>query len=287
MAWNRPTTGDAQSRKIKPKSHWIKCYWVGATLVIGVTMGALFLLNDSGKDSVSDEESPREARPAMISVTNHVVSEERVGDVRGTTARQDKMAEDGLWLGKKITSRTAVTNAANGRIIETIITEDGGKHTYIRERDEETFIAGTTDQVLAIAATLKPGEDMPPIPLDGDLERDFEECLKSPIVIKETDTPAVKAQKELLMSMRERISELRKKGYTVRELLQEHVDLINDNAEIHNSARKELRGIIRSGKLEDARTFLNAVNEELRKMGADELRCPREIREYEERELNQ
>lgn len=166
----------------------------------------------------------------------------------------------------------AQTNST-GVIEDVVVRADGTRVRRVYDPRPVVFL-NPCDQAIVTVLSIKPGQEIPPTPMDVNLEEAFEESLRTPIEINEDDSPEVKAQKLLVMETRQEIAELRKDGRKVADILNEHVSLHNANTEIRNDAMRELRDYVRTGDKEGAQVFLNAINTALEQIGADPIDMP-------------
>ena len=144
-----------------------------------------------------------------------------------------------------------------------------------------TFEAAS-DQVIAMA--LQADEHgMAPMPLSGDLEREFLESLKREIVILDTDDEQTRALKESVIATRAEIKRLMDGGMSFNQVMQEHQKLANENAKIRNDATLELKRILDSGDVEGAKAYKRKINIALGQMGIKGLSVAVTDEEREER----
>ena len=123
-----------------------------------------------------------------------------------------------------------------------------------------------SDQVIAMAIQADE-HGMPPMPLSGDLEREFLESLKKEIVVLDTDDEQTRALKESVRATRAEIKKLLDEGMSFNQVMQEHQKLANENAKIRDDATLELKKILDSGDVEGAKAYKRKINLALEQMG--------------------
>ncbi len=167
---------------------------------------------------------------------------------------------------------TAVTTNKSGSVIERLVMADGTTRSKIHP--PAPVFKRTSDQVIALCLSTKPGQSMPPLPmLDKSLERDFVESLSEPIEILESDSPRVKEIKAQVMETRAYLKEEIKSGRTtLLEALQEHQRSMERTADAHTMALQEVRKIRQNGGPQsEVDEFVKAVNESFKARGIPEI----------------
>ena len=172
------------------------------------------------------------------------------------------------------TNVVSVEVTTNGnRILEKTLTADGKLHISARNAARPVF-SNASDQVLAMAMGVKPGQSMPPIPMSADIDRSFLKSLETEIVINPDDPETVKRAKANVRQAREDMKALLKKGYSVQDVLKDHQKLVNENAKIRGGAVNELKSLIKAGDMEGAKNYVAKMNEAFREMGIMEIAMP-------------
>ena len=123
-----------------------------------------------------------------------------------------------------------------------------------------------SDQVIAMAIQADE-HGMPPMPLSGDLEREFLESLKKEIVILDTDDEQTRALKESVRATRAEIKTFMDEGMSFNQVMQEHQKIANENAKIRDDATLELKKILDAGDVEGAKAYKRKINLALEQMG--------------------
>lgn len=169
------------------------------------------------------------------------------------------------------------------QIIDICIMPNGRSRKVIRKATPQTF-EHVTDQLIAM--TLSGGDDIEstPLPIDDNLEKDFLESLKTPIIISEDDSDVVRATKENVIEARKIIHEELRNGYSFKEILTSHLDQRKKNAALKSDAMAAVRELKSSGDSELLNDYVNKVNELLREKGVSEIVVP--LNKAERRSLN-
>ena len=116
---------------------------------------------------------------------------------------------------------------------------------------------------------------MPPLPLSGNLDKEFLESLKDPIVINPDDPEEIKERKRIVAETRKQIDALMRQGISFRAILAEHEKVFNENAEIRAEARAELQKICDEGDKKGVEDYLKTINAAFQEMGIEELQPPK------------
>ena len=170
----------------------------------------------------------------------------------------------------------ARTNSNSGVIIERYRTPDGKTHRKVI--NPPPIFTNPSDQIIALAISARAGQRIPPLPpmRPDQLNQAFVNSLSSPIEIKDDDKPEVAALKLAVSQTRSEIAELIKAGdgRTVAEILQEHVETTNRNADMRAEAASQLRRILESQDPEMAEEYLSRANKLLQEYGINPLKMP-------------
>ena len=226
-------------------------------VVIGAGLAWWWLADDRGTPQVQQPSKPVTAEPsrakeAAKGAASGGGSAERIADLApsvrpdaGAAAAAAEEARLKKWRDKFAKHRSIFTNAS--------------------------------DQVLGMIASALPGRDMPPMPITKSIDRDFERSLDAPIIINDDDSDEVKAVKQAVMQLRIEVQAIKEaEGISVYEILTQHQDLMRENAKLRSDAQKEAVDLYRSGDEEGAKVYVEKVNEELEKLGAEPIRMPGE-----------
>ena len=185
-----------------------------------------------------------------------------------------EIAETKKYKGVEISSQTFTTNQ-NGRVIEEIITKDGRKHRIFH--DPKPIFDFASDQLLAMALSMRPGQEIAPLPIDDSIEKDFFESLKTPITISEDDSDAIKQLKQDVIAARQAALEMTRQGMTFREILTEHQRLHNNNAATTLEAQRMVDELIAAGDVDLAQDFARKVNSQFGEKGLAPVIVPKHV----------
>ena len=195
-------------------------------------------------------------------------------------AEEVRLVPKDQFLGQDVVSRNVRTNGT--RVVEKILTADGKSHMVVNDLAKPVF-DNPSDQVLGMALSAPAGQGIAPLPMTGDLEREFRKSLEHEIVIADDDSPKVKALKMAVIQAREDMKAMLDQGMTMQDIMREHQKLANENADMRNSAVSELKRLLADGDYESATKYAGEVNQVFRQMGIMELSMPpRSAAEHEQ-----
>lgn len=140
-----------------------------------------------------------------------------------------------------------------------------------------------SDELIAMAMSVAPDAEIPPLPFDAAAEIQFKKSLDKPIEIRDTDSDDVVRMKNTVMETRSQIAELFKQGMTLKEIITEHRELFNANVKVRNECIAELNEIFESGDIQGARKYMTTINFALQQMGIEEIEMPLTLAERIER----
>jgi hypothetical protein len=188
--------------------------------------------------------------------------------------KEIKKAEEEIDPAKRRVATLSFVTNSMGMIVERYKTADGKTHKRIRPSRPPVF-KHMTDDLISMAMGSSGGGQMPPLPLSGNLDKEFLESLKDPIVINDDDTEEIKERKRIVAETRKEIDALMKQGISFRAILAEHEKVFNENAQIRAEANAELRKICEEGDAEGVQKYLDTINAAFQEMGIEELRMPK------------
>ena len=137
-----------------------------------------------------------------------------------------------------------------------------------------TSFKGSTEQLLAMAMSAPPGAMIPPLPIAGNLDEDFINSLTNTIVIYDDDDERTVQLKENVAAAKNQMLELLKQGRSVSDVLKEYQETNNERAAIRSEAQRELNALHRSGKTQEAKEYMEKVNETFKDMDIDPISPP-------------
>lgn len=285
--WNRPSATPKAAQK---KSPALKHGILAVALV--VALGGLCLWMFSGGDADGELAAKRRGRIKEVAPAK-APKAPAPASIRRAKPAPTSLAKPSAPPKPK--EPVVISCTTNGTIVRTLIRKPDGK-THLKRRDlrEPTFNNGS-DQLLAMAAAVVPGEDAPPMPITPSVDKEFMESLKQDIVIKDDDPESVKQMKENVIDFRNQMIELVKDGGSVEDVLRKHQQMLQDSAEFRNSANLALRQLMEEDSdIEVAKEYVRKVNELLAEKGikpldeplTQEERRERALKAYEERKAN-
>ena len=249
---------------------------LAATFVMLAVGGGLWWWHNRGASALPKEEPKRIPNKGREPTRTPPAAKE-ISKTPGKTVEtvQNKEGKDnnplGEYMGKRIVSRTETTNA-NGRVKAVIVTDDGLSHRiWVKvPGNDRILFKHPSDQILVMALS-DPSGDMPPLPLDGNMDAEFTKSLETPIVDSDDDTPEERRMKELVRQGREDVKALMSSGASFRQILDEHYKMARENSELRLGIIREAKRIRESGDEQQLKEYLAKMNEALGRMGIREV----------------
>lgn len=267
MAWNGSNGASAPqvTPRKSPASPWRGAV---ALLIIVALGGAAYLLvsRDAPKPTKPVEKAERktiaEVKPAEIAAKKTPES-----------ILTPKPVEDELPPNKRIVEMISVVTNADGSVLERFRTADG--KTRSRQSAPKAVFDNASDQLIAMAVQgAASGGSMPPMPVSRNADAEFKASLEKPIGIEPGDSEEIKALKHAVMETRKQILELMSEGKSFEEVMQEHRELVNNNATVRNEVTTELKRLLEEGDFDGAEQFREKANALLIGFGADPVEMP-------------
>jgi|GEM_PF-2380866 len=130
-----------------------------------------------------------------------------------------------------------------------------------------------TEQILAIATSMPPDVNIPPLPDIHGLDQDFSRASTNMLVILEDDGDELAGRIETVAWAKVELNELVKQGWKPDEVLTELVRQHNENASFRSAASLAIKKMLDNGELTAPalRTELQLLNEELVGRGLSEI----------------
>lgn len=264
MAWNR---NNEVAQKPVSKRSFPRGSVVGGLAIALAGLGVWLLLVDTAeKPSIHEKRSPRgiisEVKPHFPSnVVRKTVQEpveEKAPEVDPSQIR--------------VKTLSIVTNGF-GKIIERYATADGKMHRVIRPARPPIF-RHATDSIILMALAQKSQDAILPLPLRGDMDRQFLKSLREPIIIEKTDSEEIKERKRIVREARLEIKKLMDQGLHFSEILSEHEKMFNQDAEIRKKAIAEATKIRDEGDTEGTVQYVETMNAAFEAMGIEKIDMP-------------
>lgn len=174
--------------------------------------------------------------------------------------------------GEFADGRVLTSCSTNGMYIVEMYRMPDGKRLKKYRYATKPIWKSSTDQLLHMALTTPPGVVMPPLPYaTGNLTKEFEESLKTPIVINDDDSEEVREAKERIIEARETVKKLIAEGYTFEDILADHEQNNAEDAKNRNEVRERIEELKREGEIDLAREYMQKANEILKRAGITEV----------------
>ena len=237
---------------------------IAASIIVGG--GALWLLSNR-----KAEVAPKvvKEKPKAIAQVSPKVAKQKAKAPKV----EEKVKEETDPAKRRVETLSFFTNSM-GMIVERYKTADGKTHKLIRPSKPPLF-KHMTDDLISMAMCTSGGGQMPPLPLSGNLDKEFLESLKEPIVINDDDPEEIKERKRIVAETRKEIDALMKQGISFRSILADHERVFNENAAIRAEAKAELKKICEEGDAEGVQKYLDTMNAAFQEMGIQELEMPK------------
>lgn len=273
MGWNQASEKELKKPEKKP-SGVVKGAAAGVAVVLCAVVAWLYC-------RPSDQDAPKRqsgTAPAKRQI-GEIKSQAKKVTVRpaatNLSVREENGVTNGLaagipteWMGKKVVEGTLSTNDS-GVIKIRMKTADGNWYRSVSH--VKPWFNYSSDQVLVNYLSAKQGVDVPPIPMAGDMDKEFRESLKEEIVVNDDDKPEVKAMKRAVIEARESIRRQMEAGRSFREIIEEHIATTTENNKLYRDAVREYHEILRRGDKEGARKYRNVIGAALQQMGIKEF----------------
>ncbi len=239
-----------------------------AAVVCAAVLCFLFVFRDSTTKQVKDpskdanvEKAPK--KPATDTAAKPTAPGKKTEEVAVT----NETAKSEFPDGRILTSTTT-----NGMYIVEMYRMPDGKKLKKYRYSTPSIWKSSTDQLLHMALATPPGVVMPPLPIGGgNLTKEFEESLKTPIVINPDDSEEVREAKERIIEARETVKKLLAEGYTFEDILAEHEAQNAKAAQTRQEVIERIEEFKREGDIDNAREYMTRANEILRNAGITEV----------------
>ncbi|MCQ2367839.1 MAG: hypothetical protein MJ109_02365 [Kiritimatiellae bacterium] len=222
--------------------------------------------------------------PKVNEPTEEKVEKKAIAEVKPEIAEKAveelaQLQEENLDPATRIVAViSCTTNSSLGQICEYYKTADGKTHKVYRASKPPIF-KYQTDQLLAMALCGDDKRGIPPLPVGRNLDKEFMNSLKTPIVIDPDDSPSVVEQKERVIEARKQVDELMREGIGFSQILLEHQKLLSSNKKFRDEMIREIKKINEEGDPESTQRALDTVNASLRAMGISEIDAPKSAQE--------
>lgn len=237
-------------------------------VVVVLSVAAFLVLHQGDKSKAPDngavlpKGSITEVKPTFVE--SSTVPEKKVEEAVAPVKDEGKRYEDGV----EVVSSTITTNT-NGITTERLVLANGKKKKKVRH--PKPIFKYSSDDLIATAISARPGESMPPLPIDSSIDKEFAESLLSPIRINDDDSDEVKDIKAKVIETRAYLVNEIKQGGSVYQALMDHQAELARISDSRLMAIQEMQRV-RDEMGEDAAiNFRDKINESFRIRGIPEI----------------
>ena len=257
IAPTRNKTVKASNRKASRKG----VVWIAVGVVLTALLVA-WLAYRPGNDATGPEpvQEKKVRKPSKVST----VAPLEVKPVATNAVEAAKRYENGV----EVVSSTITTNA-NGITVERLVLADG--KTKKKVRHPKPIFEFSSDDLIATAISVKPGQSMPPLPIDRNIDQEFAKSLLSPIRINDDDTDEMKEIKAKVMETRAYLAEEIKRGGSVYQALMDHQEEVNSISDTRLMALQTMQKVREEMGDDAAEEFKERVDESFRIRGIPEI----------------
>ena len=248
------------------------------TLVIGLMAWLMF--------RQPEKPTPERRNPhATYHTTANHIPEHKVASSQPAKqdAKVDKPEEDAnpVWANAKGLDPKLFPYTDGRKVIETrtnkwmavdICIMPNGVRRKVRRNVSKQLFKCSTDEVLLQALSTGGDEVGPPIPFSEDMEDEFRESLKSPIVISDDDTPEQRKAKEMVMVARESVIAQLNEGRTFFDAVTEHIETQGANQSARETVMDAVEKLKEDGDGDLIEEYLKESNKILEGMGASSIK---------------
>lgn len=267
MAWNR-SSEEAKKTTVRTASRGKSTviHGVVAGLVVAALGGAAIWFFSSGDAPVraTKERTQGRIKEVKPSISTNVVA-------KVVEKKPEPVETDPSKI--RVKTFSVVTNSM-GNIVERYQTADGKTHKWIRPSRPPVF-THSTDDIISMALAQNSGGQMPPLPLSGNMDKEFLRSIEEPIIIEPGDSEEIKERKRIVREARLEIKKLMDQGMHFNEIMADHEKVFNENAEIRAQAIAEARKIRDEGDTEGTAQYVDAMNAAFENMGIDKIDMPK------------
>ena len=271
--WNRPkANGEPVKTQRKGGVNWVRGAIAGGAIVV---LAGLVLWLVGGGDSTRKASEGADRKIADKGRIKSVTPAAAKPKAAPTNAQEVAAAKDNQETNdpKRVVKVFQAWTNGTGVVEDIVLLANGRRVRRVYDPRPVEFI-NPCDQAIVATLSIPAGQEIPPTPIDSNLDEAFEKSLSIPIEIKEDDPPDLKARKLLVIETRKQIAELKKEGWKVADILHDHIKVNNENAQIRNDAMRELRDIVKSGDAEGAHKYMVTINAAFSQMGIPDIDMP-------------
>jgi len=273
MAWNGSDKGKSDITGGKQKATRPSSAKRGILAGLGVLLAGGGILWYTSHSSSSHVDAPRKNTSGLIAEVKpqRAPAAPSASVVNNAVEKPVEVEKDPAKIRVKTLSFT--TNAL-GNIVDKFQTADGKTHKVIRPAQPPLFRHGT-DDIISMALAQGSSVGMPPLPLSGNMDKEFLKSLEEPIIIEATDSDEIKERKRIVREARVEIKKLMDQGMHFAEIMADHEKVFNENAEERTKAIAEARRIRDAGDTEGTAQYVEAMNAAFETMGIEKIDMPK------------
>lgn len=268
MAWNGSNKHVKETITVDMtgagRRHFVRVGLVGF-VVVTITLALLWFVADrDGKNHSSRFQKDKSS--AIADVGRKIVKPKQL--VKPTLSNQTN-ANTRYEHGVIVVAVNARTNSA-GAVIERLTLADGRRIQKVHPA--KPLFDNASDQLIAMALSVRPGQSMPPFPNLSSIDKDFMKSLLDPIRIMDTDSAEDRDLKLAVKEARAYIAAEIKNGRTVQECLLTYRDDMEKICDSHTMAVQEIQKMREEGvSVDEINAFRERVNEVFKEKGIPEL----------------
>lgn len=289
MSWNQSKWGAKPT--VRRASRGRGRLRVAVALLCLVAAVTVYLAWTDGEDARDGEVSPTQGiRTAAVRPRT---AKDRKVKAKPTASDRSKKAlpphvpavsEKRLYRGVEVVSASCKTNL-DGAVVERLRLADGRLVKAVRL--PEPVFRRPSDQLIAMALSAEPGVAVPPLPIEPDMERSFQDSLSEPIMVLDSDTPEVRELKARVLEARTQIEEIIRNGGSFREALEEHVRASGRMADRRAEVARMAQEVRAEGGEAEAKVFTERANAMLEADGVPPVPVPGKVRPRRVNKLGQ
>lgn len=283
MAWNGSDVGRGNCRRrdvSSPKrgrGKMVHLLLGGSVLAVVCVIAFVFFgTRQNGGDSLNAQAKSHRIKQVSPAVpTLKTPSNVQEPEAVSTTPKGSKRWEDAVGLDPRLFPYTDGRKVIEMRTnkwmaVDICIMPDGARRKVRRNVSKQLF-KHATDQILMQALATGGDEVGPPIPFSADMEDDFKESLKTPIVIDPDDTPQQREIKEQVIAARQIIKEALAQGRTFYDAVNDHIAAQADNQSARGAVVDAVEQLKQGGESDLIEDYLEKANQVLENMGASPI----------------
>ena len=269
MSWNKPSSAPQQPpKKSAPPS--LKRGILAGLLVVALGALCYFMFRPSAatpkRDSTKDRGLIKEVAPAVAPKAKEV--EKPSPEQIEREIQEGKRGPDG---GKPLSQRKLSMNARLE--LERMRLKPSRTFGFGPDPNKRQLFKFRSEQMLESVMDMQFGEFQPLVDLPPNLDEDFMESLKHPILPEKEDTPEDKEKKRQMNELKIEIAARLKNGEKLADIIQAEKKASNAVAQYRQESNLFVRDMITNGEdAESVKAFLGELNKKLEAKGAEPIK---------------